>query len=164
MKSFNMNEIKIGPFPIPESVGSREELARAVRVRYYRTSCPAEVGKTIDPPDLARNIHKYSVICFDNRWPVVILRPESGRSTWGVVAMHPPRATLEIGVNPAKLIDKIYGETLARHEEAFNGCGFIHIKDRTYHMYQGLTLRAGEILAFHLADSLSLHMEEKSYA
>jgi hypothetical protein len=154
MNNINISVERSSPFPIVEAVGSHDELARALRVRYYRTVCPAEIGRTFDPPDLMRNFLIYSRTCKERKWPVVILRPELKRVSWGVVVMLPSRALLDITVNPSKLVDKIYSDIIKCNENDFKSCGFVHIVDHSYHAYQGLTLKAGEILAFHMADRL----------
>lgn len=147
------------PHIISEAVGSPAELARALRVRYYRTVCPAEIGKTVDPPVLVRNILNYFNVCKEKRWPVVVMRPELKRTAWGVLVMHPPRAALGKAVIPSKLVDEIYGEIIACYDSTFNACGFVHIVSSTYHSYQGLNFKAAEILAFRMADDLGAAMD-----
>jgi hypothetical protein len=159
MKTVDVSAGRPGPGLIAEAVGSPAELARALRVRYYRTVCPAEIGKTIDRPALVKNILYYSNVCKDNRWPVVIMRPELKRVTWGVLVMHPTRAVLARDVSPSRLVDKIYSDIISRHRSTFKSCGFIHVVDYPYHMYQGLTIGAAEILAFRMADDLSTAMD-----
>jgi hypothetical protein len=151
-------------YPIGEPVGSHEELARAIRVRYYRTVCPAEIGRTIDPPDLTRNILSYSHTCNRNNWPVIIVRPESGRITWGVTIMLPPRALLDITVNPSVLVDRIYGDVRAAHEDLFNELRIVSVMSHSYNVYQCLTLPAGETLAWCMADALGRHTGAMSNA
>jgi hypothetical protein len=158
MKTVDVSGGHPGPVLISEAVGSPAELARALRVRYYRTVCPAEIGRTVDPPALAQNILHYSNVCRDKRWPVVIMRPELKRVTWGVLVMHPTRAVLAGAVNPSRLVDKVYSDIISCYDSVFNGCGSVHIVDYNYHVYQGLTLKAGEILAFRLADGLCAAM------
>jgi hypothetical protein len=145
-------------YPISEPVGSYEEMTRAIRVRYYRTVCPAEIGRTLDPPDLARNLLSYSHICKRNKWPFIILRPELDRATWGVTIMLPPRSFLDIATNPSKLVDKLYTEAQVDHKGLFNECQVVSMMSQYYHVYQGLTLPAGETLAWCMAEALGQHM------
>jgi hypothetical protein len=163
--SFNESMIERSPsHPIGESVGSYAELTRAIQVRYYRTVCPAEIGRTIDPPDLVRNLLTYSHICKKNKWPVIILRPELKRATWGITIMLPSRAFLDIAVNPSKLVDKLYCEARAAHKELLNECRVVSVMSHSYHMYQGLTLPAGETLAWCMAEALGQHTGAMSNA
>jgi hypothetical protein len=145
-------------YPISEPVGSYEEMTRAIRVRYYRTVCPAEIGRTLDPPGLVANLLSYSHICKKNKWPVIIVRPELKRATWGVTIMLPSRAVLDIAVSPSRLVDKLYCEARVDHEGLFNECQVISVMSHSYHVYQGLTLSAGETLAWCMAEALGQHM------
>jgi hypothetical protein len=154
----NRNIMECRPsYPIGESVGSYAELTRAIQVRYYRTVCPAEIGRTIDPPDLVRNLLTYSHICKKNKWPVIILRPELKRATWGITIMLPSRAFLDIAVNPWELVDRICREVRGARGDLFKECKVISIISNSYHVYQGLTLPAGETLAWCMADALGLY-------
>lgn len=157
MNSIDISTVRPGPFPIVEPVGSCEELSRALRVRYYRTVCAAEVGRTIDPPRLVKNLFVYSGICKHNRWSVIILRPELNRPTWGVAVMLPPRSVLERDANPSTLVDEIYTEIRTYNKDIFKDNKIISVMNHSYHMYQGLTLPAGETLAFRMADVLGWH-------
>lgn len=155
MNHVNIPEKRINS--IVEAVGSHDELARALRVRYYRTACPAEIGRTLDPPDLSRNLLIYSSACKEKRWPLVVLRPELERTTWGVMIMLPPRAFLDIDVNPSKLAHETYTEARAVYKDIFTGCRLVSVVGNSYHVYQGLTIKAGEVLAFHMSDVLCRH-------
>lgn len=143
---------------VAEPVGSPAELARAVRLRYFRTSHPFIPGRNPDPRCLLSNLHIYFDICESNNWPVVIIRPEHGRATWGIVAQHPPARSLPLP--PGAIIDRLHIDILNRKPGVFSGCKIVYIISVCYNMIQGLTLPAAEYMAFGLADGLSRLMEE----
>lgn len=148
------------PFaPIAEAVGSPQEFNRALHMRYYRSVCPA--GNNPDPPELADSIRRYSCVCVDNRWPIIVLRPELGRLTWSVLAYHPDRRSIPAGVNPGRLVERIYAETFASHREIFRGFVPTHITGANFSIYQGFPIRAAETLAWCLADGLGREMRKR---
>lgn len=165
MTFIDVTEKRIGPFPITEAVGSPGELARALRVRYYRTVHPTEIGnRKPDPPALVANLRKYSETCTDQNWPVIILRPELNRHTWGVVVMLPSRAQLTHRGNPGDIVDYIYGGIRMLHKEKFADVCVVCVTGESYRMYQGMPLASAEIMAFGLADMLGRKMAVKSHA
>lgn len=145
---------------VAEPIGSAMELTRALRLRYYRSAFPTETQphNLADPQPLINNIRSYYNICLDRNWPMVMLRPEKGRDTWRVYVQHPPRKSLP--GRAREIIDALHLDIMRDKHSLYKDLCVVYTVADGYTMIESLTLRAGEYMAFRMADELCKLMEE----